>query len=131
MPNITAFNRQRHHIHLAVFVTTKEGARLKLRAILDTGAPVTELSDQFLHYSGIMELHKEDIVLRPGLETQKYGKITLPYIEICQNKISNMTTFISRFEKSWGVDALIGLDFFRKYRVTVDYSRGHIITEPY
>lgn len=35
------------------------------------------------------------------------------------------------FEKHWGVDALIGLDFFRKFRVTIDYQAGQIITEPY
>ena len=40
-------------------------------------------------------------------------------------------THYTSFEKDWGVDALIGLDFFRHFRVTVDYKAGQIITEQF
>ena len=39
--------------------------------------------------------------------------------------------YVSHYEKHWGVDALIGLDFFRQFRVTIDYKVGQIITEPF
>ena len=131
MPNITAFNPEKHHIHLAAFITTKEGEPFKLRAILDTGAPATELSDQFLLHAGILESHQGDVTVKPGLETQKYGKITLPSFKICSHEIPNMTVYISHFEKSWGIDALIGLDFLRRFRTTIDYQKGQIETEPF
>lgn len=51
--------------------------------------------------------------------------------EICQQRIEGLEVVVSRFDEIWGIDALIGLDFFRRFRVTVDYRAGHIITEPY
>lgn len=131
MPTITVFNRQKPHIHIPIFLTIKTGEQFKLRGILDTGAPATELSDQFLHHSGIMESQKKEITLKPGLETQKYGKMTLPLVEICSHSIQNMTIFISHFDNSWGVDVLIGLDFFKRFKVTIDYSKGEIQTDPF
>lgn len=131
MPNTSAFNTKLHHIRLLMFVHAADGTRYKLRAILDTGAVFTEISDQFLQYSGIAPVSKQDVNLKAGLQTQKYNKVILPTVEICGHTLPDMTVYVSRFERSWGVDALIGLDFFRRFRVTVDYRAGHIITEPY
>lgn len=44
--------------------------------------------------------------------------------------LKNNVVFVSQFAESWGIDALIGLDFFRKYVVEIDYSRGILITKP-
>ncbi|MFT4924383.1 MAG: hypothetical protein ACI8WB_000461 [Phenylobacterium sp.] len=35
------------------------------------------------------------------------------------------------FESSWGIDALIGLDFFRRYQLTINYPKGLLISQPY
>ena len=110
---------------------TSDGLGYEYRAILDTGAAYTEFSDQFLDAVGIFPERDPAVVIKTGLQTQKYGKITLPRIEICGRAIEKMMVYISHFEKHWGVDALIGLDFFRRFRVTVDYKAGHITTEPY
>ena len=37
--------------------------------------------------------------------------------------------FRPHFEKSWGIDALIGLDFFRSFRVEINYSKGILISD--
>jgi hypothetical protein len=75
-----------------------------------------------------MKKTDEKVNIKQGLQTQKYNKISLPSVEICGHKINNFEVFVSRFEESWGVDALIGLDFFRRFIVTVDFSKGLIIT---
>lgn len=131
MPNITAFDTNAHHVHFVAYVVNPDGKRIKLRAVLDTGAPFTEFSDQFLHYAKFIARQDQDIQIKPQLQTQKYGKLVLPQVEICGHVIDEMQVYLSHFEKHWGVDALIGLDFFRKFRVTIDYTKGHIITEPY
>lgn len=131
MPHITPFDSARHHIHLSAFITTQEGDIFKLRAILDTGAPSTEVSDQFLMHAGLLNARQEGVTVKPSLETQKYSKIRLPIFQICSHKIANMEVYISRFEKSWGIDALIGLDFLRRFRTTIDYQKGQIETEPF
>lgn len=131
MPNITVFDRQLHHLYIPVFLKTSDGERHELDAVLDTGAPVSEFSDQFLQYVGLAQVANLDIDLKSGLETQRYGKIVLPPIEICGHRIENMHVCVSRFDRHWGVDALIGLDFFRQFRVTIDYEAGQIVTEPF
>lgn len=38
--------------------------------------------------------------------------------------LSGIEVRVARFYESWGVDALIGLDFFRPFPVKIDYQRG-------
>jgi len=129
--NITAFDTSEAHIHIEFIVINPKGINHSVAGILDTGAPNTEFSDQFLVYTGFLENRSEKKILKPGLETQKYGKITLPSVTICGHQINSFEIFISQFEKSWGIDALIGLDFFRRFSVKIDYSKGILVTTPY
>ncbi len=127
--NVTSFDTSRHHIYIEPTVIDLKGLNYNVTGILDTGAPKTEFSDQFLIHTGFIESLTE-IVIKPGLQTQKYRRITLPSVIICGHKIDCFDVFVSRFEKSWGIDALIGLDFFRRFMITVDYSNGFLVTEP-
>lgn len=131
MPNITVFEPREHHIRLIGSMKTLEGVPYEFRAILDTGAPWTEFSDQFLTAVGMRRERITSVSIAPGQQTQKYDKLVISHVAICGHTIENMPVFVSHFEKHWGVDALIGLDFFRKFRVTIDYKAGQIITEPY
>lgn len=130
MPIITTFDTKQRYIFISVFVTGKDGTVRDFLALLDTGAPATEFSDEALQFAGFLEETKKNISLKPGLQTQKYGKIILPKLEICGHPIDNLEVYVSHFEKSWGIKALIGLDFFRRFKVTVDYSVGQIVTLP-
>ena len=112
MPNITTFDTTSPYIFLSIFVITPDKKKLEFDAIFDTGAPVTEFSDKALYYAGFIQ-NTEDIGLKSGLQTQKYSKINLPLIQLCGHAIENFKVFVSHFEKSWGIDALIGLDFLR------------------
>ncbi len=129
MRNITIFDINQRYILFQIFVTNRDGKCHKFDALLDTGAPASEFSDEALQFAGFLEETKKDILLKQGLQTQKYGKIILPQLEICGHPIKNLEVYVSHFEKSWGIKALIGLDFFRRFRVTVDYSRGQLVTE--
>lgn len=132
MPHtITHFDTAEHHIHIEFFVLDNQGQHFSLDGVLDTGAPRTEFSDKFLALGGFIKEPAKGIVIKPGLQTQKYGKLVIPKIEICGYPIENFEVFASRFDESWGVDALIGLDFFRRFRVTVDYKKGQLVTEMY
>lgn len=130
MPNITTFDTSLRYIVTRIFVTGKEGGRKNFLAFLDTGAPATEFSDEALQFVGLLEEKKEGVLLKPGLQTQKYGKVLIPRIEICSHSIDNLEVYVSHFDKSWGIKALIGLDFFRRFRTTIDYKAGQILTEP-
>lgn len=131
MPNITVFEPREHHIRLVGALKTSDGIPYEFRAILDTGAPWTEFSDQFLTAAGMIRKQTSSVSIAPGQQTQKYDKLALPRMTICGQTIEDMPVYVSHFEKHWGVDALIGLDFFRRFRVTIDYQAGQIITEAY
>ena len=126
----THFDISRNHIHIRFFVTDYTGQRHSLDGVLDTGAPRSEFSDKFLVLAGFIKTPVHGIVIKQGLQTQKYGKLVLPKVEICNHLLENFEVFASRFDDSWGIAALIGLDFFRKFRTTIDYGRGEIIAEP-
>ena len=129
--HITSFDTAQHHIHLEFFITTPQGIRHSVAGILDTGAPKTEFSDQFLVATGCLASQRDDQRIPPGLQTQKYAKMILPTVEICGHTFNNFEVVVSAFEASWGIDALIGLDFFRRVLISIDYAHGILMTEPY
>ncbi|HCU25341.1 MAG TPA: hypothetical protein DF383_10000 [Deltaproteobacteria bacterium] len=126
---ITPFDTTRPHIHVRFYVIDLKGSHHSLDGILDTGAPRSEFSDKFLSFAGFIKNPPADISMKSGLQTQKYGKVILPSVEIFGRKISDFEVFASRFEKEWGIDALIGLDFIRRFEVTISYRHAAIVTE--
>lgn len=130
MPIVTTFDPAQKYIFLSVLVTMTSGRRRELDALLDTGAPASEFSDKALQFAGLLKTLKEEVVIKDGLQTQKYDRVVLPEIEVCSCRLENLHVYVSRFDDRWGIDALIGLDFFRRFRTTIDYGRGEIVTEP-
>lgn len=124
---ITPFDTKQHHIYTQLIVTHPEkGTKHHFLGIIDTGAPVTEFVDSVLIQAGFMNTSEEKIKIKEGMQSQKYGRITFPEIEICGQIIKNFDAYICRLEPSWGIDVLVGLDFFRRFDVTISYTRGQI-----
>jgi hypothetical protein len=111
-------------------VVSAQGTRHDFDAIFDTGAPRTEFSDKALQYAGLIKSTQETSI-PAGLQSQKYGHIVLPHVEICGHPIEHLDVFVSHFQESWGIDALIGLDFLRRFRTQIDYSSGVLTTEAF
>lgn len=129
MLTTTTFDTSDRYIIIPIFITTNDDERRQLRAIVDTGAPRTEFSDEALQFAGFPIERKESVQIKEGLQTQKYANAIIPKIEICSQIISDLNVYVSRFDKSWGIDALIGLDFFRRFEVRINYKLGMIVTE--
>ena len=131
MPStLTKFNPTRQHIHVQMLLKSQSGKEVLFNAILDTGAPYTELSARSLAKFGFKEA-KTTLPTKAMQETQKYSKIRLAKVTTLGHRLENWVVYISRFHESWGIDALIGLDFFKRFKVTIDYSKGEILTEPF
>ena len=129
--HITAFDARQHHIHVEFLITNPDGITYSVAGILDTGAPRTEFSDQFLMYAGYLQSTRQPAIIPPGLQTHKYAKLRVPAMTICGHVMRDFEVVVSSFESSWGIDALIGLDFFRRVLTTIDYQHGRLLTEPY
>lgn len=130
MQSTTQFDTTKHHIHAELQIKNKSGQVVFFSAVIDTGASVTELSDSSLKRVGYA-IGSPDVYIKHGQETQKYSKIRLSEASVLGQKLTDWVVYISRFDDSWGVDALIGLDFFKQFKVTVDYKKGIIFTELY
>lgn len=128
MPNSTHFDTTRPYILLSIQVTSTEGTIHEFDAILDTGAPKSEFSDRALIYTGFLD-QTQAVEIPPNLQTQKYRKVVLPKIQLCGHEMNGFEVYASRFEESWGIDALVGLDFVRQYRTTIDFESGVLTTE--
>lgn len=101
--NITSFDTQKHHIHLECFVTDAHGIISSISGILDTGAPQTEFSDQFLTYAGFLKSRSENVIIPTGLQTHKYGKLMLPSVSPNHSYILNANpTQVCDFENFSG-----------------------------
>ena len=127
----TAFDSKKHHIYLRFAISDLNGVTRYGHGILDTGAPRTEFSDIFLAHIGLLETRIDSEAFPNGQQTLKYHKLKVHSVEICGYHFQNTEFIVSSFERSWGIDALIGLDLFRKCRITIDYSREMIIADPY
>lgn len=131
MQRTTTFDPSEHHIYLLSHIVDWQGIVHTFSAILDTGAPTTEFSDDFLNSIGLLRSKEPKKVDPLSLEqTKKYGKLAIPKIKCLGHEMKNVTVKVSKFAEGWGIDALIGLDFFRQFRVTVDYGKAEIVTEP-
>jgi hypothetical protein len=128
---ITAFNTGLHHIYIDFFVTDRRGVRREFSGILDTGAPRTEFNNAFLKLAGFDIPTPRNISIHPDLQTQKHNKLVIPRIEICGQTLDQFEVMVSHIDRSCEIAALIGLDFFRRFCVTIDYRKGVLITEPY
>ena len=124
----TNFDVNKNHIVLDILVKNKLNT-YNLTGILDTGAPQTEFSDKFLKFSGLIENNDASIESKNNLQTQRYNRVNIPEMDICGIKLKNHLVYVASFEDSWGIDILVGLDFFRENKVTIDYSVGKIISE--
>jgi hypothetical protein len=129
MQSTIRFDTQKQHIHAMMRIKGSAGREVSFTAIVDTGAPFTELSDRSLARVGYSVSHVP-VHSKEFQETQKYSKIRLPAVQTLGQSLENWIVYVSRFDESWGIDALIGLDFLRHFRITIDYHKGQIITEP-
>jgi hypothetical protein len=131
MQTVTPFDTGKHHICIDFLLIDNTGTRHDCFGVVDTGAPRTEFSDAFLVHAGLIASVESDISIQPGLQTQKHDTLVLPSVVICGQSLKDFPVMVSRFDEGWGIGALIGLDFFRRFRVTIDYERGNLICEPY
>ncbi len=128
---LTPFDSEKHHIYIEFEITDNKGFIRYGIGILDTGAPRTEFSDLFLNHIGLFDIDHSKKMVFTKQQTVKYRKINLSSVKICGYQFRDTEFIVSRFEKSWGIDALIGLDLFRNSLITINYRQSAIISKPY
>ena len=103
------------------------------RLIFDTGAPYTLLSRKLAMTSGVVPKgEKPAMPLLPGI-----GQYKIKTLEIAGLKAENLPTMvmdyplIKEISKVLGpVDGIIGLSFFARYQLTIDYQKKEMTFVP-
>jgi len=117
--------------HIVVMV--KINGKGPYRLIFDTGAPVTLLSTKIARESGVLAKDKGAALILFG-EMPQYKIKTL---EIGDLKAENLSTMVidhptlAAIDKVLGpVQGIIGLTFFAKYKMTIDYQAKEMTFVP-
>jgi Aspartyl protease/PDZ domain len=117
-----------------IVVMAKLNGKGPYRLIFDTGAPVTLLSNKIARDSGV--LAKDD--KKPALiffgELPQYKIKTLELGDLKSDNVKTMVMdhpTIAAIDKAVGpVEGIIGLTFFARYRMTIDYQAKEMTFVP-
>lgn len=108
-----------------IVVTVKINGKGPYRLIFDTGAPMNLLSTKVAKESGVLaDAAKMAVPGLLGVQSARMGTL-----EVGDVKAENLTTMImdhpvvAAIDKALGpVQGIVGLPFFGKYRLTIDYQ---------
>lgn len=101
--------------------------RVSANLALDTGASTTTLSLTLLRLAGyIPEASLEQIRIVTGSGAQLVPRLTLDRIEALGQTQTNLPVLGHTLPPSVTVDGLLGLDFLRGRRLTIDFRAGRI-----
>lgn len=122
----TYFNPEDNHIPLSVQLSGPRGEAL-VRLILDTGASRTLVNRDVIERLGYS--------LSAGLPTARVATSSrienMPIITVSQNSAlglehGNLEVLCHNLPSGTRIDGLLGLNFFRNQRLTIDFREGLI-----
>jgi predicted aspartyl protease len=101
--------------------------RVSASLALDTGASTTTLSLPLLRLAGyVPEAAPEQIRIVTGSGAQFVPRLSLDKIEALGQTQTNLPVLCHTLPPSVTVDGLLGLDFLRDRRLTIDFRAGRI-----
>lgn len=102
-----------------------------VRLALDTGAMDSMINAGMLHLVGydIASSQGERVQLTTGSGVEYVPRIILKEIQALGLTRQNYTILCHTLPPSATVDGVLGLDFFRGYKLTVDFRKGFVRVE--
>jgi hypothetical protein len=116
-----------------IVISVKLNAKGPYRLIFDTGAPVTLLNVKIAKESGVLS----DSAKAPAMPILGVQQLKIKSLELGDLKAENLPTMvmdhptIMAIDKALGpVQGIVGLSFFGKYRLTIDYQAKEMTFTP-
>ena len=97
---------------------------------LDTGATSTLISHailRFLGYDPALSAERVNVTTGSGIEFAP--RLSISKLEALDLKRENLPVIVHTLPPSASVDGLLGLDFFRGHRLTLEFLAGEITLE--
>ena len=102
-----------------------------LRLALDTGATSTLINAAILVYAGYDPSASPDrIRITTGSGVEYVPRVVTERIQVLRQERVGLPVLSHTLPPTAGVDGLLGLDFFREQRLTIDFRRGTITLKP-
>jgi predicted aspartyl protease len=122
----TAFDAQQGLIIVRALLWGPRGQR-SVRLALDTGATSTLVNAAILvtlGYDPAVSPHRVQMTTGSGVEY--VPRLTIDRIQVLERERASFTVVAHTLPPSATVDGLLGLDFLRGQRLTIDFRRGNI-----
>lgn len=104
--------------------------KANVKLALDTGAMDSMVNAAMLVYAGYNAVtHTERVQLTTGSGVEYVPRIVLNEIEALGLSRQNYPILCHTLPPSATVDGVLGLDFFRGYKLTIDFRKGIVRVE--
>ena len=120
------FDPGRNHILVSVRITGPVKVAMA-RMALDTGATRTSLDQEIAAELGYrVDSSTETVRVATGSQYETVPVIGVERIEALGNQKENLPILCKSLPAGLPIDGLLGLDFFRNQRLTIDFREGLI-----
>lgn len=120
------FDPQAEIILVSAAVTGPNGMRL-MRLAIDTGAPVTLINSGILNSLGYdLTEFSETIEIMTVSGVATFPLITTDKVVAIGQEYEKFQVIAGDLDPDVEFDGLLGLDFLRNHRLTIDFNRGTI-----
>jgi len=120
------FDPGRNHILVSVRITGPTKVAIT-RMALDTGATRTSLDQEIAAELGYgVDSSTETVRVATGSQFESVPVIGVERIEALGNHKENLPILSKSLPTGLPIDGLLGLDFFRNHRLTIDFREGLI-----
>jgi predicted aspartyl protease len=122
----TSFDPMDRMILVSVLIRGPKG-RTVARLALDTGATSTLINPSLLVLVGIDPFASDErIPITTGSGVEYVSRVTIDRVESLRQTRERFPVVCHMLPPSAGVDGLLGLDFFRGTKLTIDFRLGQI-----
>lgn len=123
------FDPNFHLIEIRALLSGPAGT-YRVRLALDTGATSTSINKDILVLIGYdPDALPQTVTITTGSGVEKAARINLDKIEALGYERQGFSVVAHTLPPSAGIDGLLGLDFFRKRILTINFDSGTITVE--
>jgi predicted aspartyl protease len=101
-------------------------SRIIAKLALDTGATTTVINTGILQRVGYVEFFEDRVHITTGSGIELVPRVTVTRLKALGKTIRNFPVLAHTLPPTAAVDGLLGLDFLRRRRLTLDFRRSTI-----
>jgi predicted aspartyl protease len=116
---------------ILIFRCIIEGeSKLSIRMALDTGASTSVIGLKPLSLIGIDTNHASYVTFGNATKSHYAPIVKLSSLSFGNEIMSNFEVVAHSLPEAHGIEGVLGLDFLRNFKVTIDFGEGRLTLDP-